>query len=151
MDWRGEDYIAEVNRTVAQRVEAAAFYLVSRIRENISTSGTKVASEKSIGTGVIGQAGKTYRKGRRIYGATRSAPGGFPYKQTGRLRQSISQQHFPEELKSLVGTALSYGRFLELGTAKMAARPFLRRTLAEEQAKIVRMIVGDGQGTVTAI
>lgn len=42
---------------------------------------------------------------------------------TGRLRSSI--QYVPGKMECKVGTNVSYGPFVELGTSKMGARPFL--------------------------
>lgn len=164
MEWNGENYIREMNRKVGERVQAAAFHLVTRIRENISVAGTRVAASGFTGRGVsyeranvgeerleiipnaFGVKGKRYRKGRRIYGANPSKPGEFPHKQFGVLRRSIAQDYAPETVTARVGTPLSYGKYLELGSKKMAARPYLRRTLAEEQQKIEEIILGSVGG-----
>lgn len=44
---------------------------------------------------------------------------------TGRLRNSITHQQESENVE-VVGTNVSYGPYVELGTSKMAAQPFLR-------------------------
>jgi phage gpG-like protein len=77
----------------------------------------------------------------RIHGATRSGPGEPPYKQTGRLRAGVTHEVLDESAKitARVGTNLPYGRHLELGTRKMAARPWLRRALDECRAEITRL------------
>lgn len=152
MTWN-DQYIREAERTVGQRIQAAGFYLLTRVRENISVAGTRQADSSYVGKGyeyertdpesmttryanAFGVANKRYRKGRRIYGAVRSKPGEFPLKQTGLLRQSISQDYDASRLTARVGTTLSYGRFLELGTSKMSKRPYLRTTLYMEELKI---------------
>lgn len=43
---------------------------------------------------------------------------------TGFLRGSIKAEH-PEELTSIVTVGAEYGIFLELGTVRMSARPYL--------------------------
>jgi HK97 gp10 family phage protein len=133
MQWN-DNYIKEVERTVSQRVQAAGYFLVSRIRENISIP-SRTVSFKQISRGK--NKGKT-KKVLGARGSNRSKPGQFPHKDFGRLRMSIAQDH--RGLITRVGTNVPYGKFLELGTAKMAARPFLRRTLAEERQKIEDMI-----------
>lgn len=66
-----------------------------------------------------------------------SLPGFPPHADTGRLRQSIVlQPATPANLVARVGTNLRYGRFLELGTKRMAARPFLRKTLREMRGQL---------------
>lgn len=139
MQW-DESYVREVERTVAARVQAAGYHLVSRIRENISVPSRTVKLRE-------GKGGKV-KKVLGPRGSSRSRPGEFPHKDFGRLRQSIAQQHFPDEARSIVGTNLPYGKFLELGTSKMAARPFLRRTLAEEKETIRQMITFGGASDI---
>lgn len=54
-----------------------------------------------------------------------SEPGYAPNSDTGKLAQSIQFEMDPENLTARVGTGLEYGRFLELGTQNIAARPWL--------------------------
>ena len=170
MEW-DDQAIAKLEQRMGNRVQAAGRYLVGRIRENLSTAGTRIAGSKFIGRGVhvdatkegpaekgmagvegsktllnaFGRAGKVYRKGRRIYGGNPSKPGEFPHKQKGWLRQSIAMQYDPAKIRAIVGTNLAYGKYLEEGTRKMAPRSFLRRTLKEEKSFIQSIIVGGGR------
>jgi len=41
-----------------------------------------------------------------------------------------------ETMTAKVGTRYKVGRFLELGTKRMAARPFLRKTLREMRGQL---------------
>jgi HK97 gp10 family phage protein len=41
-----------------------------------------------------------------------------------------------------VGKGAFYARFIELGTSKLAARPFLRPAVFENEAEIMRLLVG---------
>lgn len=47
---------------------------------------------------------------------------------TGRLRASIS--HASDDSSAYIGTNVEYAPYVELGTHKMAARPFLRNAIA---------------------
>lgn len=69
--------------------------------------------------------------GGRTYGVhTASAPGQPPAVDTGRLRQSIRVQKVgPGHYR--VGTDVQYAIFLEFGTRRIAARPFLRPSVQE--------------------
>jgi hypothetical protein len=60
-----------------------------------------------------------------------SAPGQGPGVVTGRLRASITWRIGRDYLSPYVdiGSAVEYAPFLELGTGRMAARPFLRPAL----------------------
>lgn len=135
MIWNGDNYIREVERTVGQRVQSAGYHLISRIRENISIPSRTVSFKETA-------SGKNKGKVKKVLGArgsSRSKPGEFPHKDFGLLRQSIAQD-FDGKTTTRVGTALSYGKFLEFGTSRMRPRPWLRRTLAEEKQNIVDII-----------
>jgi HK97 gp10 family phage protein len=122
--WHGPAVQAEAMREVARRLEAAAIDVQDHAKRLLSTSGT--APRKG---------------GGRKYGASRSAPGEPPYKQTGRLRMSIARE-MVGQTTARVGTNIKYGLYLELGTRSMSARPWLRRALAERRAKIARIFGG---------
>ena len=69
----------------------------------------------------------------RVYGNHQaSAPGQYPASDTGRLMGSIDTELTPTEAR--VGTNLFYGPYLEFGTSKMAARPWLLPSF--ERAKV---------------
>lgn len=63
--------------------------------------------------------------------ASPSAPGQGPGVVTGRLRASITYRPGVDALSPFVdiGTSVYYAPFLEFGTKRMAARPFLRPAL----------------------
>lgn len=73
--------------------------------------------------------GRTYARGRTSH--TASAPGQPPAVDTGRLRASIDSDLGADSrgLVARIGTNVVYARHLELGTVRMAARPFLRPAL----------------------
>lgn len=68
-----------------------------------------------------------------------SAPGEFPHLQTGDLRKSIFHEVVLARKVVILGTTMRHGLFLEIGTSKMAARPFLRKTVTEERAAIDKL------------
>lgn len=80
-------------------------------------------------------SGVTYQKynPRRVH--TASAPGQYPATDTGRLASSVTAI-LPTRARLVgeVGTAVMYGRHLEFGTSRMAARPWLLPSF--EKAKI---------------
>lgn len=53
---------------------------------------------------------------------------------TGRLRSSVTHATFREDgmLTEHIGTDVEYAPYVELGTSKMPAQPFLRPALAAE-------------------
>jgi HK97 gp10 family phage protein len=80
------------------------------------------------------RSGKTYKRGKnRTHQA--SASGEFPKTDRGALVSSITSQFDFTGLESTVGSRLSapHGFWLEFGTAKMGARPWLSRTINENK------------------
>ncbi len=120
-DWFGEQYLSDLEKHFQKQLKAAAIYLVSKIREKID-----VAQE------VAG-------KGVRRRGLDPSKPNEPPKRVLGRLLRSISWE-FTGDFTAGVGTSLLYGLFLELGTVWTAARPYIRSTLLEEEAKIAEIL-----------
>lgn len=127
-----------VRRQAVARVTAAAVHLVNRIKENISIPSRTVTYKQTHG-------GKT-KKVLGARGSNRSKPGEFPHKDYGTLRASITcdVQEQGDKVVARIGSPLKYSLYLELGTRKMAARPFLRRTLKEE-AESIRQIIEHGE------
>jgi HK97 gp10 family phage protein len=60
---------------------------------------------------------------------------------TGRLRNSITHQQY-DETTEVIGTNVEYAPFVELGTHKMAERPYLRPA-AENHAEEYKQIWND--------
>lgn len=51
------------------------------------------------------------------------------YIRTGRLRASISHAH--DDKYAYIGTNVEYAPYVELGTSRMASRPFLRNAVSK--------------------
>ena len=65
-----------------------------------------------------------------------SEPGHGPAVRTGRLRGSITWRQGVDSISPFVdvGTAVFYGPFVELGTSRMKARPYLKPALEAARA-----------------
>lgn len=64
---------------------------------------------------------------------------------TGNLRNSITHQRYDENTE-VVGSNVEYAPYVELGTHKMKARPFLRPAAeghADEYKAIIKAIMGN--------
>jgi phage protein, HK97 gp10 family len=85
------------------------------------------------------RGGKTYRVGK---GRTHksSAPGQPPARDTGNLMNHIVATT-PDALTAVVTAATGYSGFLEKGTSKMAARPFLQPTLDSNRSNIEQIVI----------
>lgn len=110
--WYGDAVRARIESEMGRRLKACGQVGADHAKTLISTDGT------GVGGG-----------GNLIYGANPSKPGEPPHVQTGRLRASIAYE--VEGNVTRIGTNVIYGRHLEVGTSKMAPRPWLRRMLAE--------------------
>ena len=59
---------------------------------------------------------------------------------TGNLRNSISNKVETKEKSAYIGTNVEYAPYVELGTQKMAARPFIKPAATEHSATYKRII-----------
>jgi len=75
------------------------------------------------------------------HGDSPSRPGEPPRRRTGRLSGSIAHEVDRDRLRARVGTNLVYAKFLELGTCRMAARPFLRPALENTRDRLAELLV----------
>jgi hypothetical protein len=115
MTWNGEEYLAEVDRVVGERVEQAGRDLRDQIRENTGIQGTP---------------------------STPSLPGEYNKMQSGNTNASIEANYDGENLTSYVGSSWDVARFLEL-RQWAGQRPWLVRSLNEQSGQIVQTILGD--------
>lgn len=111
--WNGEAIKRKIEAETMRRLDASAIAVENHARKLISVEGTTQSKPG----------------GKLSYNKSPSAPGEPPHVQTGQLRGSVA--HERTGMIARVGTNLKKGRALELGTSKMAARPWLRRALAE--------------------
>lgn len=80
-----------------------------------------------------GPPGRRYKRGGKYHVA--SSPGESPNSDTGALKASI--RHTPAgNLKYHISASGIYGPYLEYGTARMAARPFMGPVFTDWQGKI---------------
>lgn len=61
---------------------------------------------------------------------------------TGRLRNSITHAQEDEDTE-IIGTNVEYAPFVELGTVKMAARPYLRPAAENHGEEYKQVILGE--------
>lgn len=80
-----------------------------------------------------------------------SEPGYAPNSDLGKLAQSIEVDFDAQTLTGTVGTNLAYGKMLELGTTKMAARPWLfpafQRNVQKIRDNIAKAVQSAMQGS----
>lgn len=124
LKWNGLQFLALLNAELRRRLSACAIATTNHAKKLINVDGTGRRTIRKRNA-----KGKLVRSKKLVYGAHPSKPGEPPRKQTGRLLGSVAWEI--SGLVARVGTNVKYGRWLELATARMAARPWLRRALKE--------------------
>ena len=106
-------------------------------REVVKGGGQLIRGEavKSIQTGM--KSGRIYEKynPRRTHKA--SAPGEAPASDTGNLVRNIRVEQKTKDIVNVESRA-NYSKFLEFGTSKMLARPFLFPAFEKSKSKILQ-------------
>ena len=125
--WNIGEMIKKVDEKVGKNLDRVGVYLQGEIVNSFGSGGTP-------GSG--GTRGKVH-----------SSPGEPPYVQTGTLRRSITFQR--EGTRLLVGSSLkpqgsdhSYAWYLEMGSGRMAPRPYLRPAVRKNKGTIRDMVAG---------
>lgn len=126
IEWNGDQFLQDVERQLGDNLEKAAIYFKEQVKLAINRSQDRERS--------VGEAGVYYK------GLDPSQPGEPPKKLVGFLQRSIAHAMSPDRQQAYVGTNLDYGLYLELGTSKMEARPYLRPTLARLRDEIARIV-----------
>lgn len=100
---------------IARRLPTAAMEVVKETLEDI---------DRTVKAGMLSSgSGRTYVRGGRAH--TASAPGQMPAVDTGQLIASLKHEIARGKYKGYYYTDNEYAAFLEYGTSRMLARPFL--------------------------
>jgi len=91
----------------------------------ITANQIRTEAIKSIQTHSFGTYVKRSRQGGGTYDHVAAAAGSAPNTDTGKLVASIAVEMDWKKREAFVGTNLDYGAWLEEGTKKMDARPWL--------------------------
>lgn len=114
-----------------RRLERSAIVVDREAKQLLSVAGTGVKNR----AGLLVRAVRRTR--RTIYGAFPSRPGEPPHKQTGQLRRSVTREIVTiPHVVARVGTNVKYGKWLELGTARILPRPWLVRAFRESMPTV---------------
>ena len=79
-----------------------------------------------------------------------SRPGNPPARDSGRLEESLFVEVDKAGLSARIGTDLDYGRHLEFGTSRMAARPWLFPTFERLKPRITARVASALRDAVRA-
>lgn len=130
VNWHGDRFLRELEEGLRKNVSAASIFLAADVKSEISQPGTLRYSSTT-------KKGKKSKSQKTIYNFTHSARGNPPYKQSGRLRASITWELAgPKRLTGRVGSNLVYARALEL----RMHRPYLTRQLALRKAVLAALL-----------
>ena len=99
--------------------------IASGVQDTMNTAKTSIQQHQS--------KGRTYGK------HTASVAGNPPNSDTGFLASNIFMVLDADKLGGAVESRADYSGFLEFGTSKMGARPYLQPALEENKPKIRRM------------
>ena len=155
--WNPEKFQARLVAAANAGLTAAAAHIAGEAKRNMGSEGGGVLGRggrviRNFQGRKIGQRPKLTRTGRQRY--VSAPPGAFPGVRLGNLRRSLTHVT-PEELgtplRAAYGTNVDYGRHLEFGTRKMAARPWAMRSALQAQgaahkifAAEVRAVIAEG-------
>lgn len=114
------------------RADEAKALLRDEVVRFLSAASSIVAARAKRLLSVPGTGRIKGRKAGRVVHAPKGEP---PYKQTGRLRASMTYEVDPATLTARVGTNVEYARRLEL-----LDHPFLRRALDETRPEVDSII-----------
>ena len=112
-----KQYLNQIQRIIAKGAQ-----------DTMNTAKTSIQSHSS--------SGKTYEKYNPRRTHTASAAGNPPNTDTGFLASNITIVFDIDRLGASVESQAEYSEFLEFGTSKMQARPFLQPALEENRPKI---------------
>ena len=99
--------------------------IASGVQDTMNTAKTSIQQHQS--------KGRTYGK------HTASVAGNPPNSDTGFLASNIFMVLDADKFGGSVESRADYSGFLEFGTSKMGARPYLQPALEENRPKIIRM------------
>ena len=91
-----------------------------------------------VAVGMAAESNAKWEVTKAVYDTPESKSG---YVRTGRLRNSISWAVDPEGMRDVyIGSNVHYAPYVELGTSKMAARPFLKPAAQNYTSQYMELI-----------
>lgn len=119
-EWRGDGYTVRLDNARLLELIRSAPAQADQMVEAAAREGERMVKQ-SFGTS---PAGATYKRGGVVHVASRA--GYSPNIDTGKLLNAITV-YKPAELRRIIGTGdVEYAPYLEFGTVRMGARPFMR-------------------------
>ena len=141
MSVSGADGISKALKDIGKGIDGAVNKAIVRTANQVRAKAiNSISRERSYG--------RVYERGSVVHVA--SAEGEAPNTDTGRLVSSIAVES-PRRGLSYVGTSLEYGNYLEFGTTRMAARPWLRPAMKANEAELTQNITNAIKEAITNV
>jgi len=139
LEWHGKEFEKHLSQATATGLKRAGTFYWQKCREAVSRPNTGVSVK--VTRGVPGGNKRT----RTIY-PNPSKPGEPPKLRTGFGRRNIVVNHDPKGKYTRVGVSANgmYMFYLEVGTRRVARRPWLLRTLINNQEMIGKLAATGG-------
>lgn len=134
--WYGDRVAADLERSAAEGVQRAGSLLMTRARLLASRPAKRIRHKRTRRT-TAGARGSQYTE---FIG---SSPGQPPKLRTGFGRRNILMEFFRNKLIARIGPAANadYMAYLELGTANIRPRPWLKPAIQQSRAAIQALLV----------
>ena len=134
LKWRGDTFNHRLKDATAEGLQRATVFYHNACRRAVSAPNT----------------GKSPRGGgARVY-PNASQPGKPPRLRTGFGRANILQEFSKDKMAGRVGVGRKamYMFYLEIGTRRVARRPWLMKTLQHNQERIGQLAATGGRGQI---
>lgn len=131
LEWFGPEVLASVQK--------AAFRGVVRGTESVKTRMVERILQPP-------KSGRIYKRNTVSHQA--SAPGESPASDTGRLAGAVTTTYDIPNITGYINVSTAYAAALEYGTARVAARPYARVSLAEKADEIRADIAAEIAGAL---
>jgi len=128
-----------VTVTRQSKVKGVTAKYNAKLKQIIGAGGQMVMNEAKQSIQQNSGGGKTYQKYKPRRTHTASAEGQPPNTDTGFLVSNIFLQIDPDGLGADVESRADYSGYLEFGTSKMEARPYLQPALEANRRNIIRL------------
>lgn len=131
-----EKVMRELEARAWEGIQRATVFAHGKVKEalNVPNSGVRVKSKT--------RKTKSGRPASMTIYPNPSRPGEPPRKRTGWLQQNVAYDLDRKKLQGRIGVRVNavYGLYLELGTRRMQARPWLAATIERYHAQIETLI-----------